>query len=96
MLMVPFVKNVIFYSILYPSGSSGNKGPVLEAPQDYRPLEQIPLSIKVPYFQDTDLKVCSPIYAMIGFGDIVIPGIPGNTQLAVFFLIIMFYHHDNL
>lgn len=65
------------------TGSSGNKGPVLEAPQDYRPLEQIPLSIKVPYFQDTDLKVCSPIYAMIGFGDIVIPGL--LTAYAAYF-----------
>ena len=56
------------------TGSSSKKQ-VFDAPMDYSPGEQIPLSIKVPYFQATDLKVCMPIYGMIGFGDIVIPGL---------------------
>lgn len=56
------------------TGSSSSKQ-VFDAPMDYKPGEQIPLSIKIPYFQDTDYKVCMPIYGMIGFGDIVIPGL---------------------
>lgn len=56
------------------TGSSSKKQ-VFDAPMDYTPGEQIPLSIKIPYFQNTDFKVCMPIYGMIGFGDIVIPGL---------------------
>jgi len=56
------------------TGASSKKQ-VFDAPMDYTPGEQIPLSIKIPFFQKTDLKVCMPIYGMIGFGDIVIPGL---------------------
>ena len=68
-----FTKDGISIMEKVATGFSGK--PVFDAPQDYIPTEQIPLSIKVPYFQSTDVKVCSPIYGMIGFGDIVIPGL---------------------
>lgn len=55
------------------TGASSRK-PVFDAPEDYTPHEQIPLALKVPYFQQTDVKVCGPLYGMIGFGDIIIPG----------------------
>lgn len=64
------------------TGASSKKQ-VFDAPMDYTPGEQIPLSIKIPFFQKTDLKVCMPIYGMIGFGDIVIPGL--LTAYAAYF-----------
>lgn len=68
-----FTKDGISIMERVATGSSGK--PVFDSPQDYTPTEQIPLSIKIPYFQKTDVKVCSPIYGMIGFGDIVVPGL---------------------
>ena len=57
------------------TGASSKKQVFGAPPSDYTPGEQIPLSIKIPWFQKTDLKICMPVYSMIGFGDIVIPGL---------------------
>lgn len=53
----------------------GHGSSKFDAPAEYSPSETIPLSIKIPYFQDCQMKVCTPLYSLIGFGDIVIPGI---------------------
>ena len=55
--------------------ATGSDRPIFDAPRGSSTREQIPLSLKVPYFQNSDVKVCGEIYNLIGFGDIVIPGL---------------------
>ena len=64
------------------TGRSGGDG-VFDAPREYDPIERIPLSISVPYFQQCDIDACSPLYTLIGFGDIAIPGL--LTTYAIYF-----------
>ncbi|KAK3742104.1 hypothetical protein QZH41_020263 [Actinostola sp. cb2023] len=65
----------IFFVFITPLFSANGKSVMVEVATGGGHKEQLPMVLKLPKFSKSLLSVCSRPYSLLGFGDIIVPGL---------------------
>lgn len=65
----------IFFVFITPFFSAQGKSVMVEVATGHGSMEQLPMVIKVPKIIKTAMSICERPYSLLGFGDILLPGL---------------------
>lgn len=90
----------IFFVFITPFFSARGKSVMVEVATGHGGLEQLPMVIKVPKVIKTAMSLCERPYSLLGFGDILLPGlfvafchnfdVIAKTKYKVYFITVSF------